>query len=235
MKSSGSETSCGRAFPDVFLQPRRGPRADGHITVLAALSLIDQDQPTVELKIVQLQPHDFETPHSGRVQDLQQRAVAQPDGFCYLAQVHDLLDLLGRQDHLGQRAAETRKVDLGSRVVQDVILPGHPPEPHAQGHKPRVLRAEAQRLAVFLARVEQVPLIAFEHRPRHIDRIGDAAFLEPFEEKLDVPRAALHRELGVVPHLKRAQMLAHQRLQGRGGRCLWFALLLYAGHRAPPP
>jgi hypothetical protein len=53
------------AFPDLLLQPCCGPRADGHVTVLAALALIDQDQPAVELQVVEFQPHDFETPHAG--------------------------------------------------------------------------------------------------------------------------------------------------------------------------
>ena len=63
---------------------------------------------------------------------------------------------------LGRARPSRGKLDLRSRVMQDVILPRHPSEPDAQGHKPRVLRAEAQRLAVVLAVVEQVPLIAFQ-------------------------------------------------------------------------
>ncbi len=81
--------------------------------------------------------------------------------------------LLGRQDHSWAGAAESWQVDLRGRIVQDVVLPGHPPEPCTQGHKPRVLRAEAQRLAVLFARVvEEMPLIAFEHGPRDLRRVA---------------------------------------------------------------
>ena len=50
----------------------------------------------------------------------------------------------------------------------------------AQGDKQRVLRAEAQRLAVLFAVVEQIPLIAFQHGPRDLQRLVDAALLAPF-------------------------------------------------------
>ena len=119
---------------------------------------------------------------------------------------------------LGQSAAESRQLDLGRRIVQDVILASHPTEPHTQGHKPRVLRTEAQRLAIGLAVVEQVPLIAFEHGPRDFNRLRDAALFQPVDEELDMTGAAPHRELGVVLHLESLQVFRASVLQAASER-----------------
>ena len=98
-----------------------------------------------------------------------------PIGSLDIAELHDLLDLLGGEDVLGQGAAQPGQLQLRGRVVQDVILPRHPPEPHAQRHQASVLRTEAHRLAVLLAVVEEMPLIPFEHGPRDLDRLGQPA------------------------------------------------------------
>ena len=97
-----------------------------------------------------------------------------PIGSPRSQQLHDPLDLLGGEDVLGQGAAQPWQLQLRRRVMQDVILPGHPSEPHAQRHQARVLRAEAQRLAVLFAVVEEMPLIPFEHGPRDFDRLASA-------------------------------------------------------------
>ena len=129
------------------------------------------------VQIVELQVHQFERPHSGRVKHFQHGAVAQPSGSARSGCIITCSTSRGARAWAG--AAETRQFDLGRRIVQDVILPRHPFEPHAQRHEPRVLRAEAQRLAVLLAVVEQIPLIAFEHRPRDLRWLGDAALSRP--------------------------------------------------------
>ena len=95
--------------------------------------------------------------------------------------------------------------------MQDVILPRHPAEPHAQRHKPRVLRTEGQRLAVLLAVEEQVPLIAFEHGPRDFDGFAQAVLIGPLDEEADDARDdCFDRVLGVAAHAQRLQMLAHE-------------------------
>jgi len=100
-----------------------------------------------------------------------------------------------------------------------------------------VLRTEAERLAIGLAVVEQVPLIAFEHWPRDFDRLRDAALFQPVDKKLDVTGTAPHRELGVVLHLEGFQVLAHQgfkrRLDRGFGFALFTVLVLWAGHYWP--
>src|SRR5258708_4837325 len=111
--------------------------------------------------------------------------------------------------------AETRQFDLRCRVVQDEVLPRHPLEPHAQRHEPRVLRAEGERLAVFLAVVEQIPLIAFEHWARDLCWLGESAFGAPLQEEPDMYLAIFDRVYGVVPHPERVQMLVHERREWR--------------------
>jgi len=84
--------------------------------------------------------------------------------------------------------------------MQDVILPRHPSEPDAQRDQARVLRTEAQRLAVLFAVVEQVPLIPLQDGPRNLDRLAQAALLAPLEKKADVDLAIAHRMHGVILH-----------------------------------
>lgn len=64
------------------------------------------------------------------------------------------------------RTAQPWQLQLRRRVMQDVILPGHPSEPHAQRNEASVLRTEAQRLPVLFAVVEEMTLIPLQHRPR---------------------------------------------------------------------
>jgi len=121
--------------------------------------------------------------------------------------------------------------------VQDVILARHPSEPDAQGHKPRVLRTEAQRLAVGLAVVEQVPLIPLQHGPRDFQRLRDTALFQPVDKELDVTGAAPHGVFRVVPHFEIFQVIAHQGFERRLGQGRGFALftvlVLGARHHWP--
>src|SRR5271155_3350142 len=137
---------------------------------------------------------------------------------------HHQLDLRNREDVLGQRAPQARQVDLRCRVMQDVILPRHPFEPHAQRHQPRVLAAERQRFAVLFAVEEQVPLIAFEHRARHLDGFPQAMLVSPPDEEADVNQTVLHRVLGVATHPQRVQVRLHERFERRLRRGLGLAL-----------
>jgi len=126
------------------------------------------------------------------------------------------------------------KLQLRSRVMQDVILPRHPTEPDAQRDQARVLGTEAQRLAVLFAVVKQVPLIAFQYWPRDLDRLGQAALLAPLEEKADVDLAIAHRVDGVVLHRQCAQMVQHQRFQQRLRAGLRLRVLVMRAICAPP-
>ena len=143
---------------------------------------------------------------------------------------HHLLDLRHGEDVFRQRAAQARQIDLRCRVVQDVILPRHPTEPHAQGHQPRVLAAECQRLAVLFAVEEQVTLIAFEHGPRDLVRLSQAVLIRPLDKEADVNQPVLHRVLGVAAHAQRVQVLPHERFERRLRLRVWFAFSSDAGH-----
>jgi hypothetical protein len=86
------------------------------------------------LQVEEFQPHDLQPPQPGRIDRFKDGAIAQADRVGDLRLRHHLLDLFDGQDDLGQRAAQPGQVDFRSRIMQDVILPGHPTEPHAQGH-----------------------------------------------------------------------------------------------------
>jgi hypothetical protein len=215
----------------IFLHPCDGPFADGNVAIFLALALTYQQHSPVEGEVVELQRDHFHAAHSGRVQQLDHGPVAQPDRVVDVAELEDAFDLLGGEDVLGKRLAETWQLQLGGRVMQQMIPPGHPSEPHPQRHEARVLGTEAHRLPVLLAIEEEIPLVTLEHWPGDLDGIGEAALFEPCEEEADMPRAAPHRELGVVLHFERMEMIAHEGLERRPDRGLRLAPLLYAGHR----
>ena len=73
-----------------------------------------------------------------------------------------------------------------------------------------MLAGERQRLAVFLAVVKHMPLIAFEHRARHLHRLANAALPAPVQKQADMHAPVLHRVLGVVAHPQVFQMLFQQ-------------------------
>ena len=157
-------------------------------------------------------------------------AIAQAQRIGEIGLQHHLLDLRHGEDVLGQRAPQAWQIDLRCRVVQDVVLSRHPAKPHTQGHQPRVLAAEGQRLAVLFAVEEQVALIAFEHRARDLVRFSQAMLVSPLDKKADVNQAVLHRVLGVAAHPQRVQVLSHERFERRLRRRLWFAFSGDAGH-----
>src|SRR5271166_4249227 len=91
----------------------------------------------------------------------------------------DLLGFGGRQYGLRQPRAKPWQFEFARWIVQDVMLPRHPFEPHAQRHDAAVLAGEAQRLAVLLAVVEHMALIAFEHCARYFHWLCEAALVAP--------------------------------------------------------
>ena len=109
------------------------------------LPCADQDRAAFDVQIVEFEIDDFHAPHSRRVEHFQDGAVAQADGIGEVRLHHHLLDFRSREHVLGQAMAQTRQFDLRRRVVQDVVLPRHPAEPHAQRHQAR--RAGERKLS----------------------------------------------------------------------------------------
>ena len=68
------------------------------------------------------------------------------------------------------------------RIVLEYPLVLEPGEPAAQADQPVRLTGDAQRLAVLLAIVKQVPLKALEHLRGDFRGAGHAAVLTPVEE-----------------------------------------------------
>ena len=111
------------------------------------------------------------------------------------------------------------QLQLRRRVVHDVVLSRHPTEPLAHGHEQGVLRTEAHRLAVLLAVMEEAALIAFEHGPRDLQRLLDAALLQPFQEALQLLAPRPCRGFGEAFDEQRFEILIQQRSEHRlGGR-----------------
>ena len=99
-----------------------------------------------------------------------------------------------------------------------------------------MLAAEAERLAVFLAVVEQVPLVAFQHGPGNFGWLGETALGAPLQEEPDVHLAVADGVFGVVLHAQRIQVFGQQRGQRRpsGAWRIGFRFLRDARHHAAP-
>jgi len=146
---------------------------------------------------------------------------------------HDALGLLDREDGARDAPFHARQVQVGRRVVQDVMVSHQPAEPPAHRRQPRVLRAERQRLPVFLPVVVEIPLIAFQDRARHFHRVLDAALLGPADEVSYRVACVLGGVFRVVFHQQPFEMFFQQAAQ----RCvrLGFALALNdQGHHFAP-
>ena len=134
----------------------------------------------------------------------------RPSGSATSGCWHDLLGLVRRQHVLGQAVFQARQDQLRCRIVQDVVLPRHPAEPALDGAQARVLRAEAERLAVLLAVVIEPALIAFQDRPRDFGWLFEAALLAPVEEVADEARRVFDGVAGEVLRLHPHQVLGEQ-------------------------
>jgi len=54
--------------------------------------------------------------------------------------------------------------------------------------------------------MEDMPLIAFQHRARHFHGLGEAALAAPVEEEADMHAPVLHRVFGVVANTQIFEM-----------------------------
>src|SRR5690606_13729801 len=95
-----------------------------------------------------------------RVENLENRAVAHAERVTEVRLREHALSLAHAEYVLRQAMLEPRQVELGRRVVENVILSREPLEQRAHRHEVRELAPEAQRPAVLLAVVIQVPLVA---------------------------------------------------------------------------
>ena len=111
------------------------------------------------------------------------------DGIGEIRLLQHLLDFVGGEHVLRQRmpsrGSSISEAGLCRMWFCRVIHRNH----MRNGTSRDVLAAEGQRLAVLLAVVEQVPLIAFQHGPRDLDRLGQAALAGTSRETLRDGRA----------------------------------------------
>ena len=127
----------------------------------------------------------------------------------------DALDLFRREDRTWKTLFHAWQIEIGSRVVQDVIVPHQPTKPAAHRRQPRVLRAERERLSVPLAVVVEISLVAFEDGARHFHRMLDPALLGPADKIGDGPTRMVGSVLGVIVDQQPFQMFFHELAQRR--------------------
>ena len=92
----------------------------------------------------------------------------RPSGVADVGLLDNAFGFLRVQHVFGQAVVHARQDDFRSRVVQQIVLAGQPLEEALDGLQARVLRANAERLAVLFAVMKEPALIAFEHGPRDL-------------------------------------------------------------------
>ena len=93
-----------------------------------------------------------------------------------------------------------RELDLGSGVVEDVVLAREPLEEGFERRQAPELSAKRQGLAVVLAVVEEVTLVALENRLGDRARIIEIALEAPGDESTNGDAPRVDRVRGVAGH-----------------------------------
>lgn len=166
----------------IFVDPRDGSFADGDDAVFLALALPDGERAALAVQVVELQVDQLGAADSRRVKRLQHGAVAQTQRLVDVGHEHYSLGFRFAQHRSGQTLLDLRHVEVGGRVVQDVIVPDQPAEPRTHRNHARVLRTEGQGLPILLAIVVKMPLVVLQHGPRHFHWLLDAVLVGPADE-----------------------------------------------------
>ena len=199
MPSSGSADELRARLADVFVEPGQRALADGDHAVLLALALADHHRAALDVEIVELEVDHFQPPHSGGVEaspgsrGRAARADRRRLAACITCSASEAVSTcLGSR--WPSRGSSISDAGLCRMWFCRVIHLNHT----RNGTRRACWLRKRQRLAVLLAVVEQISLIAFEHGPRDLGWLGEAALLAPVEEAADVRLAVLDRVFGVV-------------------------------------
>jgi len=95
------------------------------------------------------------------------------------------------------------------------MIAHQPAEPPAHRRQPRVLRAERERLPVFLPVVVEIALITFQDRACDFHRVLDAALLGPADEVSDGVTRVIGGVFRVVFHQQPFEMFFEQAAERR--------------------
>lgn len=171
----------------------------------------DEQRLAVGIDVGQLQVGQLSAADPGRVEHFEHRPVPQPDHRVDVRLGEDLLGFGDAQRRLREPVLQAGQLDLAGGVGQHVPALDSPFEERPDRQQPLRLRMEGQWVTVGLAVVEQVPLIAHQHRPGHLHRPADAALAEPARELRKLLAAVADRGLGVAAGREVGAELLHQR------------------------
>ena len=127
----------------------------------------------------------------------------------------------GEDLHGAERVAGKPFVRRGSRigggVGRDDVLLGEPRKPALQHAEPVVLGGDPERFTIGLAVLPEVPLVAFQNRPRDAGNAGEGSFLAPVGEPAQRVARAHERAGREVAHGEPFEIgvLAAQEIIGR--------------------
>ena len=143
------------------------------------LPLADHQCAAFDVEVAPVQPGQLRPADAGAVERLDHRPIAHPGRGGQVRDRQDRLGLLDGERGLREAFLDFRQLQLARGVRGDVVVADRPLEERPHRQQLRVLAAEAEWFAVGFAVVEQVALVAHQHRPGHLDRLGDPAVGEP--------------------------------------------------------
>jgi hypothetical protein len=174
-----SAVERGPCLVEVLHHPGQCSLANGHNAILLSLALAHHDRHALAVEVVELQGNELAAPHARRVQDLEDRAVTEPDGIADVRESKHALDFGDGEHVLRQPLLAAWQLEVGGRVREDHILAREPAEEAAHRHEAHALRSEGEGPAVVLPVMEEEALIAFKDRPGHILRTCDVPLVAP--------------------------------------------------------
>ena len=102
--------------------PSESPRPDGDDAVSPSLPLPDQDEPPSPIEIREREPEEFRAAHAGRVERLQDGAVAEPHRLAQVGLEEHLFDFRDTA-HRRQPVLHPRELQSHRRIGSEVLLP----------------------------------------------------------------------------------------------------------------
>jgi hypothetical protein len=120
----GVVSAAGQLGPHIiaiFDDPSQRPLADRQHPVLLPLALADHDRAAIGIDVVELEVDQLEAADAGGLERLEYRAVADADQRREVRHRQHLLHLFDVQDVAGQSLFDARHVQLGGRIIEDVV------------------------------------------------------------------------------------------------------------------
>jgi hypothetical protein len=218
-RSGVSVAEAGSGEVEVEAHPEEGAFADGDVPVFGAFASADEDGGSFKVDVSDCQVDQFLAAQGAGVEDLEDGAVAQPEGPCYVGLRQQRRHLGRAERRLGQPPLRSRHQKVACWVGSQVAATTEPRKEVADRDESLSLRGDGKWPAISLAVVEQPLLVALQELIGDCAGLFDSVLVTEAAEVAEIAAAAADRRVGVVvdPHPKQVLLdLGFDRCHERG-------------------